>query len=126
LLPPRLHSHRSAITSLHFIPHPSASSSHPGYLLSTSLDTLLKLWDLQTSHCIQTVVAHRAAVHACHLRFVSPEHSEAGEEEGEERIAMGSWEVVTASGEGEVKGWLIKEDGLDQGIKEEEDGEVSF
>jgi hypothetical protein len=39
---------------------------------------------------------------------------------------MGSWEVVTASGEGEVKGWLIKEDGLDQGIKEEEDGEVSF
>ena len=32
------------------------------YLLSSSKDTLLKLWDLSTQHCIETVVAHRSEV----------------------------------------------------------------
>lgn len=68
-------------------------------------------------------------MHACHVRFVSPETSTT-EGEGtsgqDDTLAYGSWEVVTASGEGEVKGWLIEESGLVQGIKEEEDGEVSF
>lgn len=121
----RLHSHRSAVTSLHFIPHPTIAS-HPGYLLSTSLDTLLKLWDLQTSHCIQTVVAHRAAVSASHMRFVPGVETVAVDEEGEEVVlgGGGSWEVVTASGEGEVKGWEILEETLVGGLKETADGDL--
>jgi len=124
----RLHSHRSPVTSLHFLPHPT-SSSHPGYLLSTSLDTLLKLWDLQTSHCVETVVAHRSAVHAAHVRFVAGEATFSSEEDGEEEVeeaGTGGWEVVTSSGEGEVKGWWIGEEALAKGVREGDDGEVSF
>ncbi|CED82934.1 WD40-repeat-containing subunit of the 18S rRNA processing complex [Phaffia rhodozyma] len=120
----RLHSHRSPISSLTFLPHPTVSN-HPGYLISTSLDTLLKLWDLQTSHCIQTVVAHRAGVSAASVRFIPPgEDAVIGEDGEEEGKLFGQWEVATGSQEGEVKGWVINEQSLVHGIKEADDGEL--
>jgi U3 small nucleolar RNA-associated protein 12 len=36
----------------------------PTLLVSGSKDTLLKVWDLETQHCIQTVLGHRSEVWA--------------------------------------------------------------
>ena len=52
----RLHGHKNAITSVSFLGDNSA------FLLSGSKDALVKLWDLQTQHCIQTLVNHRSEV----------------------------------------------------------------
>ena len=35
------------------------SNDRTGYLVSSSTDTLLKVWDLTTAHCVQTIVGHR-------------------------------------------------------------------
>jgi U3 small nucleolar RNA-associated protein 12 len=32
------------------------------YLISSSKDTLLKVWELETQHCVQTLVGHRSEV----------------------------------------------------------------
>lgn len=32
------------------------------FLVSSSKDTLLKVWDMNTQHCIQTVVGHRTEI----------------------------------------------------------------
>ena len=50
-------------------------------------------------------------------------------EDGDEQVeetSNGGWEVVTSSGEGEVKGWWIGEDALAKGVREVDDGEVSL
>lgn len=31
-------------------------------LVSSSKDTFLKVWDLQTQHCVQTVIGHRSEI----------------------------------------------------------------
>jgi len=61
--------HKDQITSVRFLLTPLLGGheskdmiSSPGYLLSSSKDTLLKLWDLSTQHCMETVVAHRSEV----------------------------------------------------------------
>ncbi|PVV00093.1 hypothetical protein BB559_000141 [Furculomyces boomerangus] len=33
-----------------------------GYLVTSSKDTLLKVWDLESRHCVQTVVSHKSEV----------------------------------------------------------------
>jgi U3 small nucleolar RNA-associated protein 12 len=55
--------HKDQITSIRFLPRPLlGGTSSSGYLLSSSKDTLLKLWDLGTQHCMETVVVHRSEV----------------------------------------------------------------
>ena len=58
--------HKDQITSIRFLSRPllggHKSTSSPGYLLSSSKDTLLNLWDLGTQHCMETVVVHRSEV----------------------------------------------------------------
>lgn len=58
----RLRGHKNQITGLAFVA--STNSSETGaresYLISSSTDSLLKLWDLETQHCVETVVAHRS------------------------------------------------------------------
>lgn len=65
-------------------------------LLSSSKDTLVKVWDLETQHCVQTLVEHRSEVWA---------------------IAVNQQEnrLYTASGDDEVRVWKLKaeEDGVD-------------
>ncbi|CAG8432793.1 526_t:CDS:10 [Diversispora eburnea] len=62
----RLCGHKDQITSIRFLPKSLLSKdneiSSPGYLISSSKDTLLKLWDLSTQHCIETVVSHRSEI----------------------------------------------------------------
>jgi WD40 repeat protein len=65
----------------------------------------LKLWDLSTQHCVQTVVAHRAEVWSLSLN-------------SEQDL------LLTGSNEGELKAWKIEPGALMDGIKESENGEV--
>ncbi|CAG8521333.1 13198_t:CDS:10, partial [Acaulospora colombiana] len=65
----RMRGHKDQVTSIRFLPRYLSSDSlktdevsSPGYLISSSKDTLLKLWDLGTQHCMETVVAHRNEV----------------------------------------------------------------
>jgi len=113
ILVTRLRGHRDQITSIHFLLNvsstsPSTSTStalSTGYLLTSSKDTFLKLWDLSTQHCIQTVLAHRTEVWSV---AVDQEQST----------------VFTGSNEGELKAWKICREALDNDIKETNSGEV--
>lgn len=67
----------------------------------------MKLWDLSTQHCIQTIVAHRSEIWTLDV-------------DHEEGL------VFTGSGEGEMKAWRIDYKALNEGLKENESGEVSL
>lgn len=67
----------------------------------------MKLWDLSTQHCIQTVVAHRAEVWSLDL---NPEQDL----------------IFTGSNEGDLKIWKLDHSILQDGLKETADGQVSF
>ncbi|ORX52400.1 Utp12-domain-containing protein [Hesseltinella vesiculosa] len=60
----RLKGHKDQITCLKFLANPDtgSDSANEGYLLSSSKDTLLKLWDLAAQFCRETLVAHRSEV----------------------------------------------------------------
>lgn len=105
----RLRGHRDQITSLCFISAapeqsaddlPEASTStatslpppHQTHLVSSSKDTLIKLWDLSTQHCVSTVVAHRTQVWSVDT-FVDQ--------------STGNVLVISGGGEGEAKAWII-------------------
>lgn len=129
----RLKGHRGAVTSIHYLPHPSSETAagaggHPGFLVTTSKDTFLKLWDLGTQHCVQTIIVGRGEVTSCAVR----DGIEGGEGElealdevegGEE--ASGVWTIVTGSGDGEVKCWSISKRALARGLEEDQTGNVS-
>ena len=105
----RLRGHRDQITAIQFLPGPdqpsTSASGVSGFLLTASKDTFMKLWDLSTQHCIQTIVAHRSEIWSLD---VSPEKDL----------------IFTGSGEGEVKAWRI--DRGAHGLKETETGEVCY
>lgn len=106
----RLRGHRDQLTSIRFLKStgdlPSTSkASTLGFLLTTSKDTFMKLWDLSTQHCIQTLVAHRSDIWAMDLHY-------------EQNL------IFTGSGEGELKAWKIDREALSHGLKETESGEV--
>ncbi|KAF9055211.1 WD40 repeat-like protein [Hymenopellis radicata] len=107
----RLRGHRDQVTCIRFLrpseKYPSTSTtSLAGFLVTISKDTFMKVWDLTTQHCIQTVVAHRSDVWAMDV------------DPAQELL-------FTGSGEGEVKAWKIDHDTLLEGLKETETGEVS-
>ncbi|RXK35130.1 hypothetical protein M231_07605 [Tremella mesenterica] len=101
----RLKGHRGAITGLRFIPSTKGRGS--GWLVSCSRDNYLKLWDLSTQHCVQTVVVGRGEVVSLDVI-----------EEKRDR-----WLVVTGSGDGEAKVWTIEKSDLARGLKTT-DGEL--
>lgn len=108
----RLKGHRDQITNIRFLSKypsstPSTSTNPTSWLLiSSSKDTFLKLWDLSTQHCVQTVVAHRVEVWSFGLN-------------SEQDL------LLTGSNEGELKAWKIEPGALMDGIKESENGELS-
>ncbi len=67
----------------------------------------MKLWDLSTQHCVQTVVAHRSEIWTLD---VNPEQKL----------------VFTGSGEGEMKAWRLDHEAMASGLQESETGEVSI
>lgn len=120
----RLKGHRGAITSLHFIPHPTAPA-HAGYLLSTSKDTYMKLWDLSTQHCVQTVVVGRGEVLSAAIREEASAQGKVRAEEGEgDDAEEGRIVVVTGTGDGEARVWAMEKASLAEGLVKNEVGEV--
>ncbi|KAF9247204.1 WD-repeat-containing protein [Melanogaster broomeanus] len=106
----RLRGHRDQITAIRFLAPPelpstsTASSTH--FLLSTSKDTLMKLWDLSTQHCMQTVVAHRSEVWTMDI---NPQQNL----------------IFTGGSEGDLKTWKIDHEAIAEGLKTMESGEIS-
>ncbi|KAH8106121.1 WD-repeat-containing protein [Cristinia sonorae] len=107
----RLRGHRDQITALRFVEVISSSApststgTTPGFLVTGAKDTFLKLWDLSTQHCVQTVVAHRAEVWSLDL---------------DPRQEL----IFTGSGEGDMKVWKLDHGALESGLQESESGEV--
>ncbi|KAF5369996.1 hypothetical protein D9758_001147 [Tetrapyrgos nigripes] len=107
----RLRGHRDQITSIKFVSVASdlpstSTASASGALITTSKDTFMKVWDLSTQHCVQTIVAHRSDIWAMDMDL--------------ERNL-----IFTGSGDGEVKAWRIDTEALSNGLNETETGEIA-
>ena len=74
--------------------------NHAGFLITTSKDALIKIWDLDSQHCIETHVAQSNG--ECWSMGVSPDQSG----------------CVTAGNDGELKVWAIDMKGLSQAATE--------
>ena len=104
----KLRGHKDQITGLHFL-QPSADAgldedgdalasedtgNLEGYLLTTGKDSLIKLWEVSSQHCIETHVAQTNG--ECWALGVSPDGSG----------------CVTAGNDGELKVWSVDTAGL--------------
>ncbi|KAF2187790.1 F-box/WD repeat-containing protein pof1 [Zopfia rhizophila CBS 207.26] len=102
----KLRGHKSQITALHFL-HPlkepdsdkingprSVMGADQAFVLSTSKDALIKIWDVNIQHCIETHVAQSNG--ECWAMGVSPDGSG----------------CITAGNDGELKVWSIDLVGL--------------
>lgn len=60
----RLRGHKDAVTGVAFIRRGVGVGESAGQqlIVSVSKDTLLKVWDVSTQHCMQTIVGHRAEI----------------------------------------------------------------
>ena len=104
----KLRGHKNQITGVHFLEpgreehalingnsdglakgYANGSSHSPGYLLSSSKDALIKLWDLDSRHCIETHVVQSDG--ECWSLALSPRRDS----------------CITAGNEGELKLWSI-------------------
>ncbi|CAG8625852.1 1091_t:CDS:10, partial [Cetraspora pellucida] len=102
----RMRGHKDQITAIRFLCKPlsggviSENTTSQEYLLSSSKDTLLKLWDLSTQHCMETVVAHRSEI-------------------WDFDVSKDETLIVTGSADPEIKLWTIDHDVLAQGLESE-------
>lgn len=108
----KLRGHKDQITSLNFISSaPEDTQEEDGisaqihteadtFLLSTSKDALIKIWDLSTQHCIETHVAQNNG--ECWALGLSPE------QDG----------CITAGNDGEMRAWVFDKQALGRVSKE--------
>ncbi|BGP34220.1 beta transducin [Rhodotorula toruloides] len=88
----------TATTSTSSSAAPVAPTAKPStHLISSSKDTFIKLWNLTTQHCIETVVAHRSEAWS----FAYDADSNV---------------LVSGGGEGEVKCWKVDNEVLLRGV----------
>ncbi|KAK7729579.1 beta transducin [Botryosphaeria dothidea] len=104
----KLRGHKDQITGLKFLQvgaspgdddeeaaaAPAVGDEGPVFLLSTSKDALIKIWDVNTQHCIETHVAQTNG--ECWAMGLSPDGNG----------------CITAGNDGEIKVWTIDQDGL--------------
>ncbi|KAF2146767.1 uncharacterized protein K452DRAFT_323857 [Aplosporella prunicola CBS 121167] len=103
----KLRGHKDQITGLKFIALSNEAEAEddettvlsvgedaPVFLLSTSKDSLIKIWDVNSQHCIETHVAQ--ANGECWALGMSPDGSG----------------CITAGNDGEIKVWAIDQKGL--------------
>lgn len=98
----RLKGHKDGITSIQFLSEQ--------YLLSSSKDSFLKVWDLQNHVCLETVVGHRAEVWGCELAKVPAVWDKIGEgidESSSNEKSEGGLRVITGAGDGEIRLWKV-------------------
>jgi U3 small nucleolar RNA-associated protein 12 len=101
-----LRGHRDQITGIRFLTTSASTTSSAGIILTTSKDTFMKLWDLTTQHCIQTIVAHQSEIWSMDV-------------DREQTF------VLTGGGDGDLKAWKIDNEALSEGLKETGTGEVT-
>ena len=65
----------------------------------------MKLWDLSTQHCMQTVVAHRSEIWTMAM-------------DAEQSL------IFTGAGEGEMKAWRVDHEAMASGLQTSDSGEV--
>lgn len=82
----RFPAHNDAITRVLYFKRESSS-----FIVSSSKDGIVKVYDVETQHCVQTIVGHRAEVWAMEL---DPTNSL----------------LVTGSTDAEVRGYLLRND----------------
>ena len=93
----RLRGHKDQITSLNFLAQKEVEegldevSSPLDFLLSTSKDALIKIWDLSTRHCVET-----------HVTQTNGECWALG-------LVVDGTSCITAGNDGELKAWSINE-----------------
>ncbi|KAL3493017.1 hypothetical protein BJX62DRAFT_201932 [Aspergillus germanicus] len=93
----KLRGHTDQITSLHFlVPSPellnqAGLGDHAGFLITTGKDSLIKVWDLASQHCIETHVAQSNG--ECWSLGLAPDQSG----------------CITGGNDGELKAWSIDE-----------------
>ncbi|GAO19128.1 uncharacterized protein UV8b_02039 [Ustilaginoidea virens] len=104
----KLRGHKDQVTGLFFIePEPQIEdevgsvgvtldqdTSSDGFLLTTGKDSLLKLWDLSSRHCVETHISQTNG--ECWALGVSPDLSG----------------CITAGNDGEMKVWSLNAEGL--------------
>ncbi|WYZ34991.1 hypothetical protein EsH8_I_001267 [Colletotrichum jinshuiense] len=104
----KLRGHKDQITGLQFVEPESQveddedtqammldnDTSAEGYLLTTGKDSLIKLWDLSSRHCIETHIAQTNG--ECWALGLSPDYSG----------------CITAGNDGELKVWFLDTTGL--------------
>lgn len=122
----KLRGHKDQITALHFLQPgqlhdkivdgetngdgmvadgvSAAHDDQAGFLLTTSKDALIKIWDIESQHCIETHVAQSNG--ECWSMGVYPDQSG----------------CITAGNEGELKVWSIDIAGLSQAARQVTEG----
>ncbi|KAK0654389.1 WD repeat-containing protein 3 [Lasiodiplodia hormozganensis] len=101
----KLRGHKDQITGLRFLhvgtgagdedeEAPDLADDGPVFLLSTSKDALIKIWDVNSQHCIETHVAQTNG--ECWSMGLSPDGNG----------------CITAGNDGEIKVWTIDREGL--------------
>ncbi|SPO22531.1 related to DIP2 - Dom34p-interacting protein [Ustilago trichophora] len=139
----RLRGHRDAVTAIAFVQLPStlihpdgpsssaavhAGSDSAGYLLSTSKDGLLKLWDLSLQHCVETVVHGSNEIWSLAVSQDVPlamHASTKGKQPDQDQdqatehnaVADGGALVLTGSADGDMKVWEISAEALSRGLQ---------
>lgn len=110
----KLRGHKDQVTGLHFVelqPQPQdeeieqamvldGETMGDGYLLTTGKDSLIKLWDLSSRHCVETHVAQTNG--ECWALGVSPDFSG----------------CVTAGNDGELKVWSLDVSSLSAALQQ--------
>lgn len=139
----RLRGHRDAVTAVAFVQLPSrlitpdgpsssaavhTGSDGAGYLLTTSKDGLLKLWDLSLQHCVETVVHGSNEIWSLAVSQDVPlamQVSTKGKQQDEDEddaadsnaLADGGALVLTGSADGLMKVWEISAEALTRGLE---------
>ncbi|KAK9480728.1 WD40-repeat-containing domain protein [Lipomyces japonicus] len=93
----RLRGHKEQITGLEFVATNNDMTEDPQvseWLISTSKDGFIKLWDLSSQHCIETHVAHKGECWALTIH-------------NSQNV------IMTAGGEAEIKVWRVSLDNGD-------------
>ncbi|KNZ61285.1 hypothetical protein VP01_1426g3 [Puccinia sorghi] len=125
----KLRGHNNRITGLVFlsgsnpVSDPSSSTALPPastHMLSISQDTYLKLWDLQTQHTVESIVAHRTE--SWSVTVVPPFiRSDGQDPDGNEDDPV--FLLITTGGDGEVKLWTLSTAILTSGPQRTSDGQ---
>ncbi len=90
----RLRGHKDMITDCLFL----ELNGH-NHLISSSKDTFIKIWSLDTQHCIQTLIGHRNAVWS-----IDVDHSETRLVSGSTESELRVWKLIGANRSAAVDG----------------------